>query len=169
VFDPSGSTEVFDLVVDGSDNLYISVFDGVLVRGGAVRKLTNTGATIWTQRVEPVATSISAKPRALAVDKDNNVYVTGETSAAYPGFSNKGFSDIFVLKLSAATGLRLWTQQLGGNSTDVGFGVAVSDAVYVAGKSSSSRNLVGDPGYGGDDAYLAQLDSATGTLLGIDQ
>jgi hypothetical protein len=169
VFDPSGSIEVFDLVVDGSNNLYISVFDGVLVRGGAVRKLTNTGATLWTQRVEPVATSISARPRALALDKDNNVYITGETSAAYPGFSNKGSTDIFVLKLSAATGLRLWTQQLGGNNSDVGFGVAVSDAVYVAGRSGSSPNLVGDPSSGGDDAYLAQFQIATGTLLGIDQ
>jgi hypothetical protein len=169
VFDPSGNLEIFDLVVDGGNNLYISVFDAVLVRGGAVRKLTNTGATLWTQRIEPVATSISARPRALALDRDNNVYVTGETTAAYPGFSNKGSSDIFVLKLSAATGLRLWTRQLGGNGNDFGFGVGISDAVYVAGKSSSNPNLVGDPGYGGDDAFLALLETATGTVLGIDQ
>jgi hypothetical protein len=169
VFDPSGQLDVFDLVVDGSDNLYISLFDAVLVRGGVVRKLTNTGTTIWTQRVEPVATSISARPRALAVDKDNNVYVTGETTSAYSGFTNKGGRDIFVLKLATATGLRLWTQQLGGNGSDSGFGIVVSDAVYVAGSSSSSPNLVGDPSSGGDDAYLAQFQSATGTLLGIDQ
>jgi hypothetical protein len=169
VFDPSGGLEVFDLVVDSSNNLYISVFDAVLVRGGAVRKLTNTGATLWTQRLEPVATSISARPRALALDPENNVYVTGETTAAYPGFSNEGSNDIFVLKLSAATGLRLWTRQLGGNGNDFGFGVGVSDFVYVAGKSSSNPNLLGDSSAGGDDAFLALLETATGTVLGIDQ
>jgi hypothetical protein len=168
VFDPSGSIEVFDLVIDSGDNLYISVLDKGANQGGFVRKISTTGTTLWTARIEATPTSISSRPKALALDKNNNVYITGDTLDAYPGFSNKGLFDVFVLKYSAA-GKLLWTQQFGKNANELGLGIAVSDAVYVAGESSSSVTLVGDPSHGGIDAYLAQLDAATGTLLGVDQ
>jgi hypothetical protein len=168
VFDPAGSLVVFDLILDSSDNLYISVLDRLSSQGGFVRKLSNTGTTLWTARIEPTATSFSAAPKALALDKNNNLYIVGDTSDAYPGFNNKGLADIFVLKYSAA-GTRLWAQQLGGGGSDLGSAIAVSDAVYIAGESTSNPNLLGEASHGSMDAYLAQLDRATGILLGIDQ
>lgn len=168
VFDPSGSLVVFDLIIDGGDNLYISVLDRLSNQGGFVRKLSSTGATLWTARIEPTSTSFSASPKALALDKNNNLYIVGDTTDAYSGFSNNGLADIFVLKYSA-TGARLWVQQFGNGGSDLGSAIAVSDAVYVAGESTSNPNLLGEASHGSIDAYVAQLDSATGTLLGIDQ
>lgn len=164
VYDPAGSLSVFDLMVDNSDNLTISVLDG---GRGMIRQLSNTGANLRTLQIEPTPTSQSL-PRALAFDKDNNIYVAGDTNAAYQGFFNKGGLDVFVLKFSP-TGAFVWVRQFGGNSTDLGLGIAVSDAVYVAGSSRSNPNMVGDTAYGDIDAYLAQLELATGNLMGIDQ
>jgi hypothetical protein len=169
VFFGFGFLSPFDLVVDNSNNLYFSVFDTGVNQGGYVRKTNNAGATLWTQRIEPAVTGAVSTPAALALDSAGNVNVTGFTTGAYPGFTNAGGSDIFALQLSGATGARVWTRQLGGNATDSGNGIAVSDAVYVAGSSFSNPNLLGDPSFGGGDALLAQLNRTNGAILGIDQ
>jgi Beta-propeller repeat len=158
-----------DLIVDSSNNLYFSVRDSGLNRGAFVRKVNNVGVILWTQRIEPAATGAVSFPNALALDAQGNVNVTGPTTGAYPGFTNAGSTDIFVLQLAGTTGARFWTRQIGGNSVDTGFGIAVSDSVYVAGDSLSNPNLLGDPAYGANDAFLAQFDRATGAVLGIDQ
>jgi hypothetical protein len=158
-----------DLVVDSNDNLYLSFIDSGTNRGGYIRKVNNAGTLIWLQRIEPASTGAVSTPTSLALDTSNNVYVTGETGGAYPTYTLAGFNDIFVLKLAAATGARLWTRQFGGNDLEFSRGIAVSDAVYVAGYSNSNPNLLGDTSYGLSDAFLAQLDPATGVVLGIDQ
>jgi hypothetical protein len=169
VFRSLTRVQVYDLVVDSSNNLYLSLYDNGTNRGGYVRKVNNAGTLIWQQRIEPASTGAVSSPFSLALDTSNNVYVTGFTSGAYTGYTNAGNVDIFVLKLATATGARLWTRQFGGNNSDEGYGIAVSDAVYVAGYSNSTPNLLGDAAYGFLDAFLAQLDPATGAVLGIDQ
>jgi hypothetical protein len=169
VFFGFGFLSPFDLVVDNSNNLYFSVFDTGANQGGFVRKVNNAGTTLWTQHIEPAATGAVSNPQALALDSQGNVNVTGFTSGTYSGFTNAGGVDIFALQLSGATGARVWTRQVGGNATDSGNGIAVSDSVYVAGHSFSNPNLLGDPSFGGGDALLAQLNRATGAVLGIDQ
>lgn len=163
--------EPYDLIVDGSSTLFFSVFDRGTNRGGYIGRVTSAGLNLFLERIEPSATGAVSFPVALSLDSISisDVYVTGTTSGAYEGFTTAGETDIFVLKYSAA-GTRTWTRQFGGNDADEGLGItAVSDAVYVAGLSFSSPNLVGDPSHGGSDAFLAQLDLRTGTLLGIDQ
>jgi hypothetical protein len=150
-----------DIIVDSSNNLYISVDTGY------VRKLNNAGATLWTVNTSP------GVPFALALGNTGNVYVTGLTYDSFTGFSNKGWADIFVLRLSSTTGARLWTRQFGGNRNDWSTGIAVSDAIYVSGLSYSNPNLVGVPNYCNcdfvADPFLAQLNPTTGAILGIDQ
>jgi hypothetical protein len=145
------------------------VFDNSRNRGAFVRKVTNAGAILWTRRIEPTATGADSVPQALALDSQGNVTVTGFTFGAYPGFTNAGGFDIFVLQLNGATGARVWTRQIGGNATDSGNGIAVSDSVYVAGSSLSNPNLLGDSAYGSFDAFLAQFNRVGGAILGIDQ
>jgi hypothetical protein len=161
-----------DLEIDSSDNLYFSLFDNGTNKGAYLYKYTNALVRAWFKRLEPAATGTASFPLALAVDSSNNVYVAGTTTGAYPGSINAGDNDIFVLKYSSA-GTRLWTRQFGATDYDSASGIAVSEVVYVAGVSFSNPNLLGDPSYCGcttsGDAFLAQLDSATGAVLGIDQ
>jgi Beta-propeller repeat len=162
----------YDLVIDSNNTVTFSVFNSEATSngGGFVIRMDNAlSQYLWVKSIEPATPGQVSSPRALALDSSNDVYVTGVTSGAYPGFTNAGFTDIFVLKLASATGNRLWTRQVGGNDDDYGQGIAVSDAVYVAGYSYSNPNLLGDPGYGGTDAFLAQFSPATGAVLGIDQ
>ena len=165
----------YDLVIDSNNNVTFSVYNNENNSngGGFVIRMNNTLTSyLWIKSIEPTATGRVSSPRALTLDSKNNVYVTGSTLGAFSGFTNAGVEDIFVLKLASATGNRLWTRQFGGNDRDIGNGIAVSDAVYVAGYSFSNPNLLGDPGYGSSgnaDAFLAQLSFGTGAILGIDQ
>jgi hypothetical protein len=178
VFSNPAVTTVFNygLVIDSSDNLYFSFtlydYSATAYRGSYLYKLTSSLVRVWNKRIDPTPTGPFSTSSALALDSSNNVYVGGTTLGAYSGFTNLGKTDVFALKYSPS-GTRLWTRQFGGNDNDQGFGIAVSDAVYVTGSSGSNPNLLGVPNYcncvGGTDAFLAQLDPATGAVLGIDQ
>jgi hypothetical protein len=160
----------YAMKIDSADNVYFTLIndDGLGTTAAYLRKLTSSGVPVWTRNLEPTAVTGFTAPNALALDASGNVYVGGNTSGAYTGFTNAGFFDIFALKYSS-TGTRLWTRQFGAGDDELNQGIAVSDVVYLAGSSYSDPNLLGDPGYGDADAYLAQLDSATGEVLGIDQ
>ncbi len=176
VLTSTGSVVPSDLIVDSSNNLYFSATDSGANRGGVVKKVNNAGVSLWTHSVEPAAVNTpntDAFPFALALGAQGNVFVTGDTTGAYTGFTNAGGRDIFVLLLNGANGSRFWTRQIGQSGSDNARGIAVSDAVYVAGYSNSNPNLLGDTNYCNctisNDAFLVQLDAFSGNLLGIDQ
>lgn len=118
---------------------------------------------------------------SLAVDSAGNAYITGTTySTDFPATAgafdttNNGSDrrDLFVMKLnSTGTGL-IYATYLGGNSLDVGYGLAVDAAgnAYVTGDSASSDFPVTsgalDTTYNGGehDAFVTRLNS-TGTAL----
>jgi Beta-propeller repeat len=160
----------FDLKLDSTNNLYITFRDsgtGITY----LRKCNSSVVTQWTKGLEPTNVAASfTSAIALAVDSAGNIYVGGYTTGAYTGFTNTdgGFYDIFAMKYNSA-GTRLWTQQFGAGSDDLVTDIAVSDGLYIVGQSQSDPNLLGDPGYGGQDAFLAKLNVATGAVLGIDQ
>jgi hypothetical protein len=162
----------YDLVVGSDDTITYSVYDDEVASygGGFVNRVDNALTQfLWSKSIEPAANIQVSDPVALTLDSNNHVYVAGYTIGAYPGFTNAGSSDIFVLKLASATGDRIWTRQFGGNGHDYGRGIAVSDAVYMTGFSYSNPNLLGDPAYGNGDAFLVQLSKSNGAILGIDQ
>ena len=114
IFNPTGNAAPYDLIIDSSNNLYLSVNDDATGKGAYLRKLSTVGTSIWTKRLEP-ATSNSVIPNALALDSSNNVYVAGYVFLeAFPGFSNAVLkTSFFTLKYSPA-GARLWAYQKGG-------------------------------------------------------
>jgi hypothetical protein len=67
--------------------------------------------------------------RALAVDGQGNLYVTGHfrTQATFGGdtLSAKGWSDVFLIKIDGSTGQVLWARSGGGGEEDQGRDVAV--------------------------------------------
>jgi hypothetical protein len=164
----------YDIATFGTD-IYITAQIDTSTAGFGARyaKLNAAGAIILTRQLEPTPTCGCTVPRSIAVDGSGFVYVTGNTSGAFTGFTNAGSADIVAFKYDAA-GTRVWVRQLGAGTygsalNDAAFGVAVSDAVYVTGFTDG--NLLGDPKYGASDtdAFLAQLDKTTGAILGIDQ
>ena len=114
----------------------------------------------------------------MALDSNNNVYVTGYTSSAdFPTTgspydnSYDGGDNIFVSKLDSSLSTLMASTFLGGSSA-FGYGVALdsSDNVYVAGWTfANDFPTVGNPydnSYGGqDDVVVSKLDSGLSTLL----
>ena len=115
--------------------------------------------------------------RAVALDGDGNVYVTGQTAAAdyptTPGAYDHGYNtnvDVFVTKIDSS-GAIAYSTFIGGTAFDSGNGIGVDaeGAAYVAG-FTGSPNYPTTPGAfdpsanGGSDAFVTKLNS-TGSAL----
>lgn len=84
--------------------------------------------------------------RSVAVDSTGAAYLTGYTSSsdfplanAYQTTYAGGYPDAFVTKLTPAGNMLAYSTYLGGDRTDIGWGVAVdsSGAAYVTGQTCS--------------------------------
>ena len=159
----------YDVAASGTDIYFTMEFDTPTAGYGAqLVKLSTTGAVLWHRQLEPTTICNCTILNSVTADS-SGVYVAGNTNGAFVGFTDAaGISDVVVFRYDAV-GARLWTRQLGTSTFDIASSVAASDAVYVTG--STNGNLLGDPKYGTNDpdAYLLQLDKATGAVLGIDQ
>lgn len=95
---------------------------------------------------------------AIAVDPFGQAYITGQEESgtiAANGFQpthaagcQAGFKDGFVAKLNAAGSALVYFTYFGGNSCNIGFGIAVDAAqnAYVTGETQSSTNFAITPG-----------------------
>jgi hypothetical protein len=168
----------FSLTTDKANNIHVilRVLTDTSGYGGRYVKMDSNGTVLFTQQLEPTLTSNNTAPFVITSDTAGNIYIAGLIfSGAFKGFTSAGANDIVVFKYDNA-GNRAWVTQFGqGNygssANDYAYGIAVSDAVYVTGVTYG--NLLGQPKYSSDpndaDAYLAQLDLATGAILGVDQ
>jgi hypothetical protein len=114
----TGNSAAFALVVDGNGDVIVT---GESTGSGsstdyATVKYSGEGDKLWANRYSPTVGSASA--RAIAVDTNANIYVTGETQDA-----------IVTIKYSAA-GATLWTKSYAGpaGGTFDATGIAVDDA-----------------------------------------
>lgn len=117
----------------------------------------------------------------IAVDRDGNVYIVGDTSSTQSTFPtavgpdltyNDGSRDAFIAKLNAAGTDLVYCGFIGGASSDLAKGVAV-DAdgnAYVVGETFSRETsfpVLGGPDLtfnGSQDAFIAKVNAA-GTAL----
>ncbi len=129
---------------------------------------------------------------AIAVDASGSAYITGETQSAdfvtTPGafdstYSTVGWSDAFIVKLSATGAALGYATYLGGSDTDIGYGIDVdgSGHAYVAGYTGYTDPGMADyepfpttPGafdethngaIGDTDAFVVKLDASGSGLL----
>src|SRR5262249_40379876 len=112
----------------------------------------------------------------IAVDGAGNAYVTGGTdSSDFPTSNplqptNHGGQDAFVSVIDASGASLLYSTYLGGSRQEAGFGIAVNSAgsAFVTGHTNSSDFPTANPlqptNHGGDDAFVAALDSS-GVML----
>jgi hypothetical protein len=133
-----------------------------------VTKLAADGSTVLYSTF--LGGALHDQGRALAVNRDGEVYVTGTTAsvdfpvhhAFQPAFGGGG-GDLFVTKLNAQGSGAVFSTYLGGRAVDEGRGIAVDAAgdAYVTGATGSvDFRLVGafqSAFGGGTDAFLVKL------------
>jgi uncharacterized repeat protein (TIGR01451 family) len=120
--------------------------------------------------------------RSIALDSTGNAYVTGQTSSFNFPVNINSYnttyaygSDVYVTKLNADGTAVLYSTYLGGNSDDIGYGIAVDSSgnAYVTG-STGSTNYPTTPGafqttphgnlYYNTDAFVTKV-NLDGTAL----
>ena len=127
--DNIGWDEGYGIEVDAAGNVYIT---GGRHSSAIIQKLDTDGSILWSENVT------GAIATALAVDASDNVYTTGyfpgtvdfDPGAGVFNLTSAGYNDIFVQKLDA-DGNFLWAKQMGGTSTDEGYGIAVDASGFV--------------------------------------
>lgn len=114
------------------------------------------------------------------IDAQGNAYITGHTNSTQatfpvvggPDLTHNAFQDAFVAKISADGSTLIYLGYIGGNETDIGYGIAVDGAgnAYVTGMVRSNQSsfpvVMGpDSTHGGEgDAFVAKV-NASGTAL----
>jgi hypothetical protein len=109
---------------------------------------------------------------AVAVDRDDNVYMTGATGSTTGVYSNgfdstwDGSNDAYLVKFDPV-GNRIWGTYYGGTSMDEGYAVTTdaNNNVFLAGHTYSTSGIASGGfqntfGGGQNDAFVVKFDSA---------
>jgi hypothetical protein len=116
-------------------------------------KLDLSGVQVWSK---PVGAPASTNASQIIVANNNEIYVMGFTSYSFPGFTNAGGSDVFVIKFDA-NGNKLWSTQSGTSLGDIPKALTLDNQgnVYVTG----FRSVPTGPG---DRGFLVKYNGSTG-------
>jgi len=124
------------LAIDNQGNVYVTGFsyDSITSLDFATIKYNTNGDTVWVRRYSPPISN-NDDARAIAVDGQGNVYVTGESYIS-------GSTYDYVTIKYYANGDTAWVRRYNGPSNyyDFGFAICVDTLgnVYVTGLSSDS-------------------------------
>lgn len=182
------------IVLDSSHNIYITgytkstdfptqnAYTGSLqgTWDSFISKLSSTGTSLEYSTY--LGGSTDDMGVDIAVDSNNNAYITGYTkSADFPtqnayDTSLQGTWDSFVTKLSSTGSSLEYSTYLGGSDSDQALGIEVdsSHCAYISGTTYSTdfptqnayqdTNQGGAPGVGPCDVFLTKLSSTGGSL-----
>ncbi len=175
--------DALDVVVDNTNNfIYVAGYTKNLGTSYdyTVAKYNQLGDTIWVRNYNGV--NESDKAYAIALDANNNVYVTGKSDSD-PGVNIN--DDILTLKYNSS-GVLQWAKSYNGtgNGTDAAREITVTPSgdVYVSGKTFNGTNLdyviikynsggtqqwvkVYDGGTGDDECLSMVMDNSENTYL----
>jgi hypothetical protein len=165
------------LVVDGAGAVYVTGGMNGIVQFGATT-LSNGGYGTFVAKLSPAGTWQWATlaggsydfGNAIALDQAGNPYITGTFQSPQVTFgtfslTNRGFSDIFVAKLTTA-GAWQWVAQGGGRYSDGGRSIVVDPAgnAYVTGAAAGDALRFGSfaltKADNSTDLFVAKLDAA---------
>ncbi len=136
---------------DGNTN--IGGWDAILI------KYDSNGNKLWSKQFGTEGRDLGY---SVALDSNKNIYVSGETSGAFPENTYNGGTDIFLTKFDS-TGNIIWSKQLGGSGDDWGYRMKIyNDEIYLTGGTSGSLY---DNTFGGYwDVILLKLDLSGNNL-----
>ncbi len=175
-----GSTTGEKVAVDNKDNIIVTgYFDSTITFG--TTELSSYGADdIFIAKYDPSGKILWAthaggndydESYGIATDKSGNIYITGSfsISAVFDAAAvrSNGGSDAFVAKYDP-NGRLIWVRTGGGQSYDIGYGIAVDndDNVIITGNFSNSAvfgniNLIG---HFLNEIFVVKYDSAGSVL-----
>lgn len=177
----NGTDYSMGVAVDGNGNVYVSGFsnlnwgaplqdnsgdfDGFVARLDAA-----SGALTWNTFLGGTATD---RGWGIAVDGNGNIYIAGNSTAAWSCSPTTctvrafgAIEDAYVARLDGTSGALTWNTFLGGNGTDVGYGLTAdgNGNIYVTGYSDADWGNPSNAYTGLEDGFAAKLDGASGTL-----
>ncbi|MCP4136518.1 MAG: hypothetical protein GY754_36450 [bacterium] len=127
------------IAIDSKNNIYIAgntltSLDGSEKIGQGdifLMKFNASGEKQWTRLYGTIQVD---EAYDIGIDSDDNIFITGKTNGDLDGNAQQGHQDVFLMKLNTS-GTKQWTQTLGSQNSDFGFGVAFDSAnnIYVAG------------------------------------
>jgi len=157
------------IALDSESNLYVGgttkgAFAGFTNAGSQdimLQKYSSDGTQLWIQQC---GTSGYDYVFDVEIDNCGNVYLLGNTSGSYPGFSNAGGDDIILQKYDK-NGVLLWTNQNGTSSSDFVFSMGIdrNGFLYFSGRTQGAY-----PGYtnnGNNDFLIQSFDSFGNNIL----
>lgn len=155
-----------DIFVTGGTNSNDDDFAGFNrgERDVFVLKLNSKGVILWKRTFGGL---LNEEGYSVAFSVDGGCVISGPSSSkeGFFGDSNKGWEDIFIVRLDAE-GNVMWKKLLGGSGGDLAYGIkATSDGGFVV--AGSTRSNDGDffaLNKGADDIFVIKV-NAEGTLL----
>lgn len=123
-------------------------------------RYSRSGDRKWL--VEFGSSGIDLSTRTIALASNGDIIVSGTLTAAYPGFTLSGSTDVFVARFNR-NGRQLWLNEFGSSGVDLASATAVSPSgdIYLAvtsGGAFPNGSAPPTPTYGNTDAVLVKVD-----------
>jgi len=156
-FGTAGGDEAVGIAVSG-DDIYVTgvtegAFTGIPSKGGRdmfVARYSSDGDPLW---VRVLGTPNADYGHGVAIDDDDNIYVSGGTYGALDGLTSAGGRDALLSKWQA-DGTLEWVKQFGTSEDDDAGAVALQGSViFVAGYTGGA--LDDEESAGAKDAFLS--------------
>ena len=162
----TGSPEIVwgeSINIDSSDNIYVTGhtlgdLDGNTSSGSfdiVLIKYNSSGEKQWTKQF---GTPWVDYGESVTTDSSGNIYVTGYTQGVFDGGENRGWEDVFLVKLDSS-GEGKWTKQFGSIWNDQGKSVTTDSSgnIYVTGHTE--KEFDGNKNIGKEDIFLVKFNS----------
>ena len=175
-FGSTGTDVGMAVDTDSAGNVYVAgTFEGSVDFGGGslasagvrdifVLKYSGAGQHLWSKRFGSSGDDVV---QGLAIDGAGDVVLSGkfQSSVSFGGtaLTSAGGDDIFLVKLSGASGGHAWSKRFGSTSQDIATGVAVDGTsnVVVSGYFAGAVDFGGGTlTSAGTDVFAAKYNSA---------
>jgi hypothetical protein len=154
--------------LDSNGNIYLAGYTTGAFPGYAnnsaydifLIKYNSSGARQWVSQWGSTSHDYG---HGVAVDGNDNIYVTGSAGGTIDGQTGSGSDDIFLTKFNSS-GNKQWTKLFGTPDLDLAYGITIdnSNNVYITGVTLGS--LFGKTNLGQGDVFLMKCD-ASGSQL----